>query len=225
MEPESGTVVLLGAGALDDPSTSQQLAELASGPVVVLPTAAAFTGMETAVVEVTGRFVELGLEVEGVMAASRADAQNEELVKRLDTAALVWLADGNSLHLKTTLRDTLLLDALWGVLARGGVVAASGSVASALCDPMIDPRGGAPMIGLGLVTSVCVVAGDEAASGHDEMRNRTLGLVSPTMPVAVLAPGTGLTLSSQGPSSIGGMPDVYVGGRPVADGLSAIGSF
>ena len=80
------------------------------------------------------------------------------------------------------------------------------------------------MIGLGLVTSVCVVAGDEAATGHDEMLNRTLELVTPTLPVAVLAPGTGLALSSRGPAAIGGMPAVFVGGRLVADGLAAIGS-
>ena len=37
------------------------------------------------------------------------------------------------------------------VLARGGLVAAVGSSAAALCDPMLDQRGGAFTLGLGLV--------------------------------------------------------------------------
>lgn len=220
MEPPSSSVVLLGAGALDRSEIVRHLAEFARGPLVVLPTAAAFTGMEAAVAAAAGHFVELGLEVEGVMAASRADANNQELVARIENASFVWICDGSPLHLKTTLRDTLLLDALHGVINRGGMVAASGAVSSALCDPMIDPRGGAPMIGLGLVTDMCVVAGDEATTGHDEMLQRTLSLVSPTLPVVVLSPGTGLSVGSGGAAQLGDAPAVFRAGATVIDGVA-----
>ena len=54
------------------------------------------------------------------------------------------------IHLRTALKDTPLWASVCGVLERGGVVAAVGASASAMCDPMTDPRGGAFTFGLGL---------------------------------------------------------------------------
>ena len=48
------------------------------------------------------------------------------------------------------LKDSALFDALLAAYHGGGVLAASGAGATVLCDPMVDPRGGAYTVGLGV---------------------------------------------------------------------------
>ena len=67
-----------------------------------------------------------------------------------------------------------MLAALGDVLAAGGLVVAVGASAAALCDPMLDQRGGAFTLGLGLVRGVAVVP--EAETWSEERLHRTLSL-------------------------------------------------
>jgi cyanophycinase len=70
------------------------------------------------------------------------------------------------------LKDTVVFDA---VAAHTCVVAAAGS-AAAMCDPMVDPRGGAFALGLGLVSGVAAVT--ESEKWPDERLQRTLSLAN-----------------------------------------------
>jgi cyanophycinase len=101
------------------------------------------------------------------------------------------------------LKDTPLWDAIVDVVGRGGLVAAVGTSAAALCDPMVDPRGGAFTLGLGLVDGLALVT--EAETWSAERLHRTLKLAN--MPIAVLHSGSALVRRASGWEAVGG-PDV-----------------
>ena len=79
-----------------------------------------------------------------------------------------------------------MFDALGEMLAAGGLVVAVGPSAAALCDPMLDQRGGAFTLGLGLVTGLAVIPGAES----EERRQRSLSLAS--TPVVELPAGSAI---------------------------------
>ena len=81
----------------------------------------------------------------------------------------------------------------------GGVVVASGGSAAALCDPMVDPRGGAFTLGLGLVDALALVT--EAETWSPERLHRTLALAN--TPVAILRTGQALVRDGSGWSTVG----------------------
>src|SRR5262249_35186244 len=57
----------------------------------------------------------------------------------------------------------------------GGVLAASGAGATVLCDPMVDPRGGAYTVGLGVVRNLAVFPYHGTAADH--LRDRSIDLL------------------------------------------------
>jgi cyanophycinase len=57
----------------------------------------------------------------------------------------------------------------------GAVVAASGAGATLLCDPMVDPRGGAYTVGLGVVKNLAVFPYHGTAATH--LRERSIDLL------------------------------------------------
>ena len=85
------------------------------------------------------------------------------------------------------------------MLAAGGVVAAVGPSAAALCDPMLDQRGGAFTLGLGLVRGVAVIP--EAEDWSEERRARTLSLAD--TPVVELPTGSALLRGGAGWELVG----------------------
>ena len=64
---------------------------------------------------------------------------------------------GSPLHLKSVLKGSATFEALREAWAGGAVVAGSAAGAMVLTDPMVDPRGGALTVGLGLVDQLAVV--------------------------------------------------------------------
>ena len=103
-------------------------------------------------------------------------------------ARAVYLVGDQPLHLRSVLKDTPLWHAIVDVLAAGGLVVGVGACASALCDPMVDPRGGAFTLGLGMVTGLGVVHAVEGWSA--ERLQRTLRMADTT--VACLPTGGAL---------------------------------
>jgi len=119
--------------------------------VVILPTAAAFTGLAEsaiAIVEVLG-----AQRPEALLIGDRDGAQTEHFAQRIREAAAVVITDGSPLHFRTTIRDTIVHEALQS--AR--LIFSVGSIGTVLGATMIDPRGGAPTTGLGVFDD-CVVA-------------------------------------------------------------------
>ncbi|MHB8334721.1 MAG: hypothetical protein ACYDEH_07485 [Acidimicrobiales bacterium] len=118
--------------------------EVEGASVVVVPTAAAFVGAAQAALEIATALEPTGADVEALMVLDRAGAHEAALVERVARADYVVLTDGASLHARAVWRDSAFGDAL--AVAR---LVAIGSVATVLGSVMIDPRGGAPTIGLG----------------------------------------------------------------------------
>src|ERR671917_2249400 len=86
----------------------------------------------------------------------------------------------------------------------------------ALCDPMVDPRGGALTVGLGLVENLAVLPHAEAdvAAHH----RRTLELAGDDLVVAAVAERTALLRDPDGGWRVAG-----AGGGPVLLGGAEVG--
>jgi len=69
-----------------------------------------------------------------------------------------------------------------------GIVIGVGNCASALCDPMIDPRGGALGLGLGLISSLTAIVESEQWPTERMLRTRKLA----QGPLAIIPTGSGV---------------------------------
>ena len=81
-------------------------------------------------------------------------------------AKFVYLADGSPMHLRSVLKGSPLYEAMLDAFRGGAVIAASGAAATVLCDPMVDPRGGAYTVGLGFVGNLAVFPYHGTAADH-----------------------------------------------------------
>lgn len=194
-----------------------------SDRVVVLPTAAAFERPESRVLAAAEWFAQWGVEVEGLMVTSRADAQDDGAAATVGAARFVYLSGGSPLHLRSVLKDSKVFSALRAVWREGAVVAGAGAGALVLSDPMVDPRGGALTVGLGLVEGLAVVplAGDLQDDAHGEKLHRSVLLAPPGVPVVGIPGGTAVFREPDGVwrSAGRGTPEVFVDGRPAEEGL------
>ncbi len=192
----TGIIALQGGGPFvaNDELDAALLAEVKASTAVVLPTADAFEHPERLVATAMSWAERLDIEVEALMVLRRADAMDTGAANVIRSGRAVFLVGDQPLHLRSVIKDTPLWDAVCNVLADGGVVVGVGACASALCDPMVDPRGGAFTLGLGLVAGVAFVP--EAQDWSPERMHRTLELAN--TPV-VCAP-TGAALVRRGTS-------------------------
>lgn len=190
----TGIIALQGGGPFvaNDELDARLVASAAfagrTGRVVVLPTADAFEHPERLVVAAMKWGERLGFEVEPLMVMRRAEALDEAAAEVVRAAKAVYLVGDQPLHLRSVLKNTPVWTALAEVVSLGGVVAGCAGSAAALCDPMVDPRGGAFTLGLGLVSGVALVT--ESESWSPERLHRTLALAN--TPVAILPTGSAL---------------------------------
>lgn len=186
----SGTIALLGGGpfARNDELDRRLLADAEATRVVVLPTADAFEEPARLIADSMSWGERLEVEVEALMVLQRHDAEDPGAAAVVSSASAVYLVGDSSQHLRSALKGTPVFDALRSVLAAGGLVAAVGASAAALCDPMLDQRGGGFTLGLGLVRGLAVIPNADTESG--ERRQRTLSLA--TTPVVELPVGAAL---------------------------------
>ncbi len=183
-----GTIALVGGGPFEqnDELDRRLLDEVGATDVVVLPTAEAFEDPAAMIASAMSWAERLGVEVEALMVMQRQDAEDGGAADVVRRAHAVYVVGDGSQHLRSALKDTPVFDALGEMLAAGGLVVAVGPSAAALCDPMLDQRGGAFTLGLGLVTGLAVIPGDES----DERRQRSLSLA--TTPVVELPVGSAI---------------------------------
>jgi cyanophycinase len=99
-------------------------------------------------------------------------------------------------------------DALVGAWDGGAVLAAVGGAARVLCDPMVDPRGGAFAVGLGLLPGMALIPHHDHWS-PDKAR-RTLALAEPDLPVATVDDATALIRAEDGTWRVEGAGDATV---------------
>src|SRR5210317_1787860 len=157
-----GTLALFGGSPFTgNDVVDASLLQGRSGPVAVLPTADAFEQPQLLIESAQQWGQRLGVEIVPVMALTRAQSTDPNFVSLVEGVDMVWLVGDSPIHLHTALKDTPLWQSVQGVLSRDGVVAAVGASASAMCDPMTDPRGGAFTFGLGLVKGMAVLTESE----------------------------------------------------------------
>lgn len=206
-----GTLALVGGAEWTEGCVTfdRDLLERASTEVVhVLPTAAAYEQPERAVATAARHFERLGAAVVGVPVLRRPDASQAEHVDALRTARFVYLAGGSPMHLRSVLKDTPAWEALVHALDDGAVVAASSAGAMVLTDPMVDPRGGAFTVGLGLLEQLAVVP--HVDSWSTELVQRTVRLAPRGVPVLGVPEATAAIRGPEGRWTSAGVGDPCV---------------
>jgi len=205
----TGTLALVGGGEWSDGCDTLDASLLdrsGANDVVVLPTAAAFEQPADVVERAFSWFEKLGATVRPLMVLNRRDADNDANVKAVKGAPFVYIADGSPLHLRSALKGSQLWDVIVSAYRAGGVLAASGAGATVACDPMVDPRGGAYTVGLGLVRGLAVFPYHGTAADH--LRDRSLELLPQDAVLAGLDEHTALVRDpggewrAEGPGSV-----------------------
>jgi len=208
MKKGTGSIALLGGGEWTEPcrGLDSHLLHLAqSDDVLIVPTAAAFEHPDRVVEQAVEWFTGLGANATGLPVLNRRDAEADAHVAAMRVAKFVYLADGSPLHLRSVLKGSPLFDALVYAHGRGAVIAASGAGATVVCDPMVDPRGGAYTVGLGLVPNLAVFPYHGTAADH--MRERSIDLLPKS---AKLVGIDGETALVRDPDNRGSLPKLLV---------------
>ncbi|MHB8189825.1 MAG: Type 1 glutamine amidotransferase-like domain-containing protein [Ferrimicrobium sp.] len=199
-----GTIALIGgaewtAGCSFD---LELLSERAPRTVHIVPTASAYESPENSVDTARTYFASLGYTVDPIMILARPDAFDEKLVHQIATAEFLYLGGGSPLHLRSVFKASPAWQALVTAVATGTTLAASSAAAMVCGDPMVDPRGGALTLGLGLLDHLAVIPHWE--TWPKERRARTLGLAThPTVLVGV-EEATAIIRSPDGTWSVSG---------------------
>jgi cyanophycinase len=194
-----GTLALVGGGEFTEgcADLDRSLIEIAgAAEAVVVPTARAFEHPDRAIEAAAKWFAGLGVEVRGLRVLRRADAEEAEVAAVARAARLLYITDGSPLHLRSVLKDSALFEAIRDAYEAGAVLAASGAGATVVCDPMVDPRGGAYTVGLGLVRGLAVFPYHGTAADH--LRERSIELLPPGARLAGVDERTALVRDPDG---------------------------
>jgi cyanophycinase len=164
--------------------------------VLVVPTGAAYEHPDRAVGAAVTHFESLGAKARGLMVLARTDALDPENVAELRAARFVYLTGDSPMHMRSVFKATPCWDAILEAWRDGAAIAGSAGGARVLCDPMVDPRGGAFTLGLGLIGQLAVVPHHDQWT-HDRSR-RTFELAGSQFPVVVVDKQTAIIRSSDG---------------------------
>ncbi len=184
------------------------------GDVLVLPTGAAFEHPERLVTQAIAWFEELGATARGLDVLNRRDALDTANAAAVADSRFTYLAGGNPMHLRSVLKDTPVWDALVASWLDGAVLAGSSAGAMVLTDPMVDPRGGAFTVGLGVVAPLAVIPGIDQWS--EDKVHRTRVLAPKAIPVVGVEGRTALIRDLDGSwrADGAGAVQVWVAGKP-----------
>jgi len=206
-----GTLALLGGGEWRDGCRDLD-AELitASGAreVVVIPAAAAYEHPERVADRATAYFESLGIKARTVPVIHRPEAEDPNLAEIVRRAQFIYVADGSPLHLRSVLKGSALFDAVLSAYHGGASLAASGAGATLVGDPMVDPRGGAYTVGLGLVPNLAVFPYHGTAATH--LRERSIDLLPPSAKLVGIDEETALVRERDGRWHVAGVGVVTV---------------
>lgn len=218
----AGPLALVGGGEFTDGCSFDASLLEASGAseVLVLPTGAAYEHPDRLVEAAVGWFDRLGVPARGLPVLARPDAGSSDHATAVAESRFTYLVGGSPMHLRSVLKDSLVWAALLAASADGATVAGSSAGAMVLCDPMVDPRGGAFTLGLGLLTGVAVIPAHDHWS--EDAAHRTRRMSPPGLVLAGIDERTALLRDADGTWRVEGAGDVaiFVGGEP-AD-LSAL---
>ena len=199
----NGILALQGGGPFvaNDDLDRRLIAAAGATRVIMLPTADAYEHPELLVAAAMTWGERLDVEVEALMVMRRGEAMEDGVVGLIRGARAVYLVGDQPLHLRSVLKGTPLWEAIVQVQVNGGLVAATGGSAAAMCDPMVDPRGGAFTLGLGLIDGLALVT--EAETWSTDRLHRTLKLAN--TPIVELPSGSALVRTAEGWERVGEM--------------------
>ena len=172
----AGVLALVGGAEWTDGCTFDRdlLEGSGAAEVLVLPTAAAYERPEKAVETATRWFASLGASVRGLMVLRRPDAEDQANAAAVRDSRFIYLGGGSPLHLRSVLKDSAVWSALEAAWQAGATLAGSSAGAMVLGDPMVDPRGGAYTLGLGLVEQLAVIPHHDTWSADKTHRTMEL---------------------------------------------------
>jgi cyanophycinase len=219
----TGSLALVGGGEWGPGARefdAELLARSGADEVLILPTAAAYEHPERVGEQAQEYFGALGAKTRALPVLHRTEAEDPDIARAVRAAKFVYVADGSPLHLRSVLKGSALFDALLSAYHGGGVVAASGAGATLLCDPMVDPRGGAYTVGLGVVKNLAVFPHHGSAASH--LRERSIELLPRAAVLAGVDDETALVKGPDGWSVVGGGTVTLYG---VADSEGAVTTY
>lgn len=220
----SGHLALVGGGEFSEGCSFDAGLLEASGAseVLVVPTGAAYEHPQRLVDLAADWFDRLGVPARGVDVLARPDALSDDHAATLRASRFTYLVGGSPMHLRSVMKDSPVWEALVAAWRDGGVLAGSSAGAMVLCDPMVDPRGGAFTLGLGLLPGVAVIPSHDHWS--EDAAHRTRQMSPPDLVLAGIDERTALIREPEGTWRVEGAGEVavFLGGDP-AD-LSALPS-
>jgi cyanophycinase len=205
-----GILALVGGAEFRDGCTFDRTLLDAAGTdqVLVLPTAAAFEHPQRLVDAAAAWFEGLGAKAAGAPVLTRRDALDEANAEVVRAARAIYLAGGSAMHVRSVLKDTPVWDALVDAWQDGAALAGSSAGGMVLTDPMVDPRGGAFTVGLGVIAPLAFVP--HADTWSDEKLHRTQSLAPAATPVVGVPERTALLRAEDGTWSAEGAGEVRV---------------
>jgi cyanophycinase len=213
-----GLLALVGGGEWTEGCDFDRSLIEASGAtdVAVLPTGSAYENPQRLLDQAAPWFASLGISVTPIEVLTRRDAFGEEAVAILEGARFIYLAGASAMHLRSVLKDTPVLAAILAAWESGAALAGTSAGADVLCDPMVDSRGGAFTVGLGVVSLLAAIPRFDQWS-HDKVR-RTVELAPTGVSLVGIAQRTALLLdATQGWRAEGaGQVSVFRAGQPAS---------
>lgn len=188
----TGPLALVGGGEFTERCTfdAELLAAVGATEVTLLATGWAYENPKKAVDAAREWFATLGATVREVPVYTRSDALDGDNAAAVAEARFIYLTGVSPMHMRSVLKDTPVYAAMLGAWQGGAALVGSGAGADVLCDPMVDTRGGAFTVGLGLLPGVAVIAKSEDWS-PDKVR-RTIDLASPGVALLEIPSATAL---------------------------------
>ena len=181
-----GTLAFVGGGEFS-PGCGFDAALLAgcgSSEVVVLPTATAYENPARLRARAEEWFGALGVGCRWLDVYRRVDAEDPAAASAVAEATMIYLTGGSPLHARSTLLRTAVWAAVVEASGRGATVAGAGAGGNVLCDHMVDVRGGAFTVGLGLTDKLAMISRADTLSA--ERISRTVQLATPGLLVAAV---------------------------------------
>lgn len=161
MTTAASRVVLAGGRELDA-GTPAGRALSGCGSVAVVTVAAAFRRPDALMSRIGAWADALSLRPTVVSAVRRSDALDPDVSRPIAGCDGVLVLDGSPAHFVSSVKATPLLEAIVAAQRHGADVVWSGAAAAAVCASMVDDRGGALTVGLGLHDGIVVAGGWES---------------------------------------------------------------
>ena len=222
MPPMPGTLALVGGAEWRTGCEFDRDLLEANGAdeVLVMPTGAAFEHPERSIEAATRWFADLGAKVRPHRVLSRPEALDPANVAPIAEARCIYLSGTSPMHLRSVLKDSPVWGALVEAWEGGATLAGTAAGAMVLCDPMVDPRGGALTLGLGLLTQMAVIPQHDTWS--EDKAKRTLKIAPKGLPLVGIDERSALIRAPDGTWSTAGAGSVTVYVDHEVAGLDAL---